>query len=131
MVAHPITQPRSSIAFVSLRWLARGLSLVSLVLLALFAFGGAESISPKPNEWILLAFFPIGVSLGMFVGWWRELLGGAITALALAGFYAIELSTGTTHQHPVYLLNFIVFALPGLMFLILGLWARASRSRGS
>ncbi|MGD9790614.1 MAG: hypothetical protein AB7Q00_12555 [Phycisphaerales bacterium] len=131
MVAHPITQTRSSTAFVVMRWLARGLSLVSLGLLALFAFGGHESTSPTPKEWLLLAFFPIGVALGMVLGWWRELLGGIITTISLAGFYAIELTSGTIHPNPAYLLNFAIFAFPGLMFLALGLWARAMRSRAS
>ncbi len=131
MNTQPILPRRANVSMVSLRWLARGLSLVSLVLLALFAFGGHESMSPTPKEWLLLAFFPIGVALGMVLGWWRELLGGIITAIALAGFYAIELSSGTIHPNPAYLLNFAIFALPGLMFLALGLWARAMRSRGS
>ncbi|MBX3359784.1 MAG: hypothetical protein KF745_15315 [Phycisphaeraceae bacterium] len=108
-----------------LRWLARIGSLASIGMLAAFAFGGGEPGVPTLRELGMIALFPVGVSLGMILGWWRELWGGVLTVLSLAAFYA--LSFGLTGRPPggPY---FVIFALPGVLFLACGLLARGRRA---
>jgi hypothetical protein len=76
-----------------LRWLARAASLASLGLLALFATSGGAA--PSGFEWLLLAFFPLGVALGTVVAWHREILGGLIALASLAAFHALLLLDGS------------------------------------
>ena len=73
-----------------LRWLARGTSMASIVLLVLFLFGdGLNPGAVKSREWIGLVFFPFGVILGMAVAWKREALGSLLSIGSLVGFYAV------------------------------------------
>jgi hypothetical protein len=118
-------RPTSAIALV-LRWTARATSVASILLLGLFAFGGAEAFRPTATEAVALAFFPGGVALGMLVGWWREGLGGLITLISLGLFYAwlIALS-GHAPGGPF----FLIFSSPGLLFLMCWLLERARRDR--
>ncbi len=51
------------------RWLARIASLASIAMLAVFATSGGNF--PTAGEWLLIAFFPVGVVVGMIVAWWR------------------------------------------------------------
>ena len=72
------------------RWIARGLSLVSIALLVLFVVG--ELPTPgrvAARELVGLAFFPLGVVVGMIVAWRREGLGAAIGLSSLACFYGV------------------------------------------
>ena len=72
-----------------------------------------------PKQWVGFLFFPVGVIAGMLLGWWREVLGGAVTVLSLLGFYLIY---GWLLSGQIWLgAWFIVFALPGILFLISGL----------
>jgi len=99
-----------------LRWAARGLSLVSIGFLLLFFFGEADFSQPlqlTPQEWVLVAFFPIGVVAGMVLGWWREGAGSLVSLAALLAFYIADLMfTGTFPGGPFFLL----FTLPGFLF---------------
>lgn len=104
---------------VVMRWLARMGSLVSVVLLLLFLFG--EGLSPVQltfAEWVGLLFFPVGVTVGMLLGWRWETLGGAITLLSLLGFYMVLYSDKGRFPEGFW---FALFALPGLIFLVCGL----------
>lgn len=103
---------RGGTAVLVLRWVARLGSIASLAMLLAFAFG--EPGRPSPSEWLGIALFPIGVSLGMVAGWWREGLGGLVTLLSLAGFYGWMFAF--RHGMPVgpY---FLLFSSPGLLFL--------------
>jgi hypothetical protein len=77
-------------------------------------------------EFIGVLLFPVGVVAGMVVAWWREVIGGAITAGSLALFYVLDLLvTGTFPGGPF----FILFAAPGLLFLLVWWLARPSASR--
>lgn len=110
----PAQKPRSAATIV--RWIARILSIVSIGMLLLFFFGESDFSQPfhlTTQEWILVSFFPLGVMVGMILGWWREGLGGLITTLALLGFYLVDiLFTGTPPGGPFFLL----FASPGILF---------------
>jgi len=112
---------RSALPLSIARWTARLASLASTGLIALFAFGPAERALPTPGEWLLLAFFPIGVVAGMLLAWWRELLGGCISVASLAIFYALlALRSGHIPASPW----FLIFSLPAFVFLTRGLLSR-------
>lgn len=125
MTALPTPATTRPTAIVVLRWLARLLSLASLVMLAMFAFGPLERARPTAGEWLLLAFFPIGVALGLIVAWWREILGGVISIASLAIFYAIMLANSGNVRGPYFLL----FSAPALLFLMCGLMSRSRDGR--
>ena len=95
------------------RWTARIGSLASAALLMAFMFGGNEQ-PPDLSEAPGLVFFPGGVLLGMLVGWWKELIGGLVTAGSLAAFYVWHFMDGGSWPTGPY---FLLFALPGLLFL--------------
>jgi hypothetical protein len=107
-----------------LRWLARILSIASIVILLLFLFGEgdfSEIGAITVREWLLVLCFPGGVVLGMIIGWWREGIGGALTAGSLLIFYGATLGLyGSLPSGPWFLL----FALPGLLFLACWLLSR-------
>ncbi len=105
-----------------LHWLARALSIISILILLLFVVG--ERFNPaalRPREWILMIFFPIGVIAGMAVAWGREGLGGAITFVSLVAFYLTHfLFTGGFPRGWA----FVAFASPGFLFLAHWLFTR-------
>ncbi len=98
------------------RWSARIWALVSIVLILAFLVGeGFHPSQIKPDEWLGLLFFPVGICAGMILAWWREDLGGAITVGSLVIFYLIHLATAGTFPKGW---AFSVFAAPGFLFLI-------------
>ncbi len=102
-----------------LRWLARLGSLVSVALLLLFLVG--EELHPSQlalAEVVGLLFFPIGVMVGMLLGWRWETLGGAVTVLSLLAFYKVMYAASGRFPEGIW---FALFALPGLLFLYCGL----------
>jgi hypothetical protein len=99
------------------RWIARLLNLLSTVLLLLFLFGEPFHVSRiTPAQWLGLALFPVGVVAGFIVAWRKEGLGAAITNGSLLSFYLVFvfLLSGNLKQG----LGFLVFALPGFLFLV-------------
>ena len=96
------------------------LSIVSIAVILTFFISDVSTFGRvAPNEWVGLFFFPIGVIAGMLLGWWREVLGGGVTVLSLLGFYLIY---GWLLNGQIWLgASFIIFALPGILFLISGL----------
>lgn len=110
-----ITVKRNPI-ILSIRWLARLLSLLSIGLFLLIFIG--EEFDPTVitfREWVGLFFFPFGITVGMILAWWREAVGGAITIGSLLAFYLVDfILSGDFPGGPFFLL----FALPGFLFLI-------------
>jgi len=105
-----------------LRWMARLGSLVSLAFLLLFFFGEEMHLSQLTTADILgLLFFPVGVTVGMLLGWRRETLGGAVTVLSLLAFYKVMYAASGRFPDGIW---FALFALPGLLFLYCGLSRR-------
>jgi hypothetical protein len=98
--------------------LARAASLASLGLLAMFATSGGEW--PTPLEWLMIAFFPLGVATGTVLAWWREIAGGAIAVAGLVGFHAIVAMAGRPWPGPW----FAAFAAPAAALLACGLATR-------
>jgi len=118
------TNSNLNITTLSLRWIARAASLLSIGTILLF-FVGFNPGSVRPREWVGFAFFPAGVVVGMIVAWWKEGLGACITLISLAGLYAVY---GWLMGSNVNGLAFIVFASPGLLFLICWLLSKRNFS---
>ncbi len=99
-----------------IRWIARIWSIASGGLLLLFFIGeGFNPAQITAAQWLLLAFFPVGVLAGMVVGWFKEGLGGTITLCSLLLFYFCEtLSRGS----PPAGWAFVLIAAPGVLFLL-------------
>lgn len=102
------------------RWLARLTSLGTMAVIGAFAFGEG---TPTSKEWLLLAFFPIGLLLGLLIGWWRELLGGTIGVVSVSIAYSI-LWTKAGHSPGPY---FALLALPAALFVASGLLAKSAQ----
>ena len=96
--------------------LARVGSIASITLIILLFMGEAFRPSEiSSNEWAGLVFFPIGVTIGMIVAWWKEGLGSAITLLSLLAFYLVYGYLLRNHIGGWY---FLAFASPGFLFLV-------------
>ena len=108
------------------RWTARLTSLLSIGIIALFFL--AEPFDParvQPREWVGLAFFPLGVVIGLVISWWKEGPGSAIALGSLAAFYMIYGWLMSSHINGV---AFIVFASPAFLFLIAWFLSRSKLS---
>jgi hypothetical protein len=93
--------------------------------LLLFVFGGRETLKVSGRQWLALVFFPLGIVVGFVVAWWKEGLGGGITVASLLIFYLIFVwLLGGNLARGVW---FLVFAIPGFLFLAAAAIARARR----
>ena len=104
----------------TVRRVSRIWSVISIGLILLIFFG--EGIRPAEvdwKEWVGLAFFPLGVALGIIIGWRYEILGGAIATASLAAFYFIY-GLILTGAFPKGIL-FLLLSFPGILFLMIGL----------
>jgi hypothetical protein len=96
--------------------LARVGSIASITLLILlFAGEGLHPSDISTREWAGLVFFPIGVTVGMVIAWWKEGLGSAVTLGSLLAFYLVY---GYFPRNHIGGWAFIVFASPGFLFLL-------------
>lgn len=109
------------------RWTARIWSLCSIGLLLGFVVG--EGINPASSgEALGLMFFPLGISVGMILAWWREGLGGSVTVGSLLVFYVIHFATaGTLPKGWAWL----VFSAPGFLFMLCWYGTREARKSPS
>ncbi len=101
---------------VTLRWVARILSILCVAVLLLFLFGEADLSEPvrlSAGEVLQMLFFPVGIVAGMVVAWRREALGAAIIAGSLLVFYVLNFLFA--HRLPEGFW-FLIFASPGLLF---------------
>jgi len=108
------------------RWLARLTSLLSLGIIAMFLL--AEPFKPsnvRPREWVGFVCFPIGVTIGLMIGWWKEGLGAGISLGSLVAFYLVfGWLMGSNIRGPW----FIAFASPAFLFLLAWLLSRTNLS---
>ena len=96
--------------------LARVGSIASITLMILLFVG--EAFHPaeiSSNEWAGLLIFPIDVTIGMIVAWWKEGLGSAVTLLSLLTFCFVYGYLLRNHSGGW---AFIAFASPGFLFLL-------------
>lgn len=104
----------------ALRWTARVWSVASVALVLAFIVG--EGFHPKwPDEWLGVLFFPIGISVGMILAWWKEGLGGSVTVGSLLALYVVHLATAGKFPKGW---AWLVFAAPGFLFLLASRWSR-------
>lgn len=104
-----------------IRWVARVWSVASIGVMLLLLVG--EGLYPStPAEWVGLLFFPFGISAAMILAWWKEGLGGGITAGGLLVFYVIHLATAGTFPQGW---GWLAVAAPGFLFLLC--WDRSRR----
>ena len=107
--------------------LARVGSIASITLLILLFLGEAFRPSEiSANEWAGLLFFPIGITIGMIVAWWKEGLGSSLTLLSLLAFYLVY---GYLLGNHINGWAFIAFTSPGFLFLLH--WLCASLVKGN
>ncbi len=98
----------------ALRWTARVWSVASVGLVLGFIVG--EGFNPSGlNEWLGVLLFPVGISIGMILAWWKEGLGGSITVGSLVAFYVVHLTTAGTFPKGW---AWLAFAAPGFLFLL-------------
>lgn len=70
-----------------------------------------------PRDWVLFAFFPVGVCLGLVLAWAWDCLGGGLAVISLAAFYAVNaFESGSFPRGPA----FVAVAAPGFLFLLGG-----------
>jgi CHASE2 domain-containing sensor protein len=80
------------------------------------AFIVGEGFNPSgPNEWLGVLLFPVGISVGMILAWWKEGLGGSITVGSLLAFYVVHLTTAGAFPKGW---AWLAFAAPGFLFLL-------------
>jgi hypothetical protein len=104
-----------------IRRVARTWSVASLGIFLLLILG--EGIHPtSPTESLGLLFYPLGIGIGMIVGWWREGLGGSITTASLFAFYLIHLADVNAWPKGW---AWIILAAPGFLFLFCWYRSRA------
>ncbi len=96
--------------------LARVGSIASMILMLMIFLGeGLHPSKISTNEWIGLLFFPIGIVIGMVIAWWKEGVGSVVTLGSLFGFYLVW---GYLLRNHIGGWWFVVFAAPGLLFLL-------------
>jgi len=119
-------QSTHRITELSVRWLARLTSLVSLGIVAMFLL--AEPFNPqnvRPREWVGFVCFPIGVMVGLIIAWWKEGLGAAVSLCSLFAFYLVFGWLMGSNIHGPW---FVIFASPAFLFLIAWLLSRSNFS---
>ena len=107
------------------RWTARAIGTLLAALLLTFMIGeGYNPFTMKLADAVHTLFMPVAVVIGLLLAWKWELLGGALTVIGMAGFFALDfLKSG---RLPTGWLLYVL-ALPGLLYLLS--WS-LRRSRG-
>lgn len=76
---------------------------------------------PTPTEGVGMIFFPVGLSIGLIIGWRSEGLGGLIATGSMVGFYFwCLIARGRFPGGPYFLL----VVAPGILFLVTWLLRR-------
>jgi hypothetical protein len=100
----------------TLRWTAKIASLLSIGVLVLFAVGEPGDPSLITREQLVgLAFFPIGLVLGLIIAWWKEVAGAVVALASVSAFYLVY---GALLGNNVSSWAFLIFAIPAFLFLL-------------
>jgi len=107
-----------------LRWIARIWSYIVVAFIVLFVGAhlfGSEGIGLKLDEAIAFTFFPIGLTVGLIIAWWKEGLGGIIATGSIIAFHLTMLIVG---GNPDFVFLIELLAVPGPLFIICWLLSR-------
>ncbi len=113
-----------------LRWITRIWSYLVVAFILLFV--GAQILGSGINadsfsliEGIASTFFPIGLTLGLIVAWWKEGLGGTIATVSIIAFHLIMFFG---NGNPEFVIFFELLAVPGPLFIICCLLSRKNKN---
>lgn len=111
----------------AMNWITRGAAALSCAILLLIMAGSLQESRQLPtfSESVGLAFFPIGVMLGMIIGFRYPIYGGCVTLVSLIAFYSWHVVVAEALPSGPF---FALFGLPGLMFLAVGWLSNRQRS---
>ena len=115
-----------NLALTILRWIARIWSYLVVTFIVLFVgahfFESGSGIGSMSLEnAIAFTFFPIGLTVGLIIAWWKEGLGGIIATGSIIGFHLTMLFV---HGKPDFVLFIELLAVPGPLFIICWLLSR-------
>ena len=92
---------QKNMTIIILRWIARIWSYIVVAFIMLFVLGylfesgsGSGTGSLSLDEAIAFAFFPIGLTLGLIIAWWKEGFGGIIATGSIICFHLAMLYFG-------------------------------------
>ena len=119
-----VVDPQNRLPLILL-WIARLTASVVIVPLMLIAFGEFGRGPAGVREWIYLVLFPFGFSAGYLIGWRWPLPGGLISLVCLAISLIV---IGRTFAPGPYVIWSVV-AIPGVLYVIAGLWLRSNARR--
>ncbi|NQV17180.1 MAG: hypothetical protein HQ534_01355 [Armatimonadetes bacterium] len=112
-------------AAITIKWIARIWSILSLAFLLIFfgghifSSGGKEVFTFK--DVFQFVFFPIGLTIGLIIAWKREGLGGIIAIASIIGFHLQML---VTHGKPDFGIFFELLTAPGILFILYWILSR-------
>ncbi len=111
----------------TIHWIARVCAATSIAILLLFVSSAFQDMRQPPSltELVGLAFFPVGVLLGLLLGFWQPVIGGSVAMMSLLAFYSWHVVVAGGFPSGPY---FVWFAFPGLLFLAAGWLASRNRS---
>lgn len=101
----------------AIRWTAHSLSAVSIGALLLLIFSNRVSLSVMTwEETGLMLLFPVGLVVGLILGWQEERKGGAIAVFSVIAFYLMYgLLLNRSFGEATWVLLFLI---PGLLLLL-------------
>ena len=115
-----VAKSKSALVSAIFLWIARITGVAAIVPLMLIMLGENGHGPDGPREWLYLALFPFGFSVGYLWAWRSPLFGGC---LSLACMAASLLVIGRTFGFGPYLI-WTILSLPGMLFVIVGLQLR-------
>jgi hypothetical protein len=105
-------------------WVARLTGTIAVVPLMMIMIG--EPGPTRDREWLYLAFFPCGFSVGYLLGWRWPLLGGALSLACMAVSLVV---IGRILDSGPYLI-WGALSIPGVLYVLAGLKLRTASARG-
>ena len=114
-----------------LRWIARIWSYIVVAFILLFVGAQIVGTGIDADSFDLVtglgfAFFPIGLTVGLIIAWWKEGLGGTIATVSIIIFHLIML---ISDGDPSFALFIELLAVPGPLFIICWLLSRKSEMK--
>ena len=110
-----------------LRWITRIWSYIVVTFIVLFVgahlFGDGIG-TMKASDAIAFTFFPIGLTTGLIIAWWKEGFGGIIATGSIVAFHLTMLIVG---GNPDFVLFIELLAVPGPLFIICCILSRRSK----